>query len=498
MAYDVFICYRHDRPNEEDGNVKTAELIQLKLEKLFPGWSVCLDMNVCKDGRFYNKTFPAIQSCRNFVVMLTDGSLDRCKNEDDWVRREILEAFINPCKVILISPDGEMKKLPEDIPDALSALKDVEITSLGVSEKSFDEQIKTLVRDRFVSGGREADLPKGKVLNIDTDYDCLVKSFGRELIHATVGGNNSIVLPEGRHKMRFVAEGCDSVFEDRVIDTDELRPHDFIEVKLKDRVTKYNDENDGIFKVDGVKFRMVRVEGGRFEMGATAEQGDDASYREKPAHWVELDDYYIGETVVTQELWMAVMKKEPTEYGGWYGGWTDERGRGAEYPAYSVSYDDIVTGFLPELKKKLKEETGIDYDFRLPTEAEWEYAARGGHKKGTRFKFSGSDEINEVAWYEKNSGGKTHPVKEKGKIANELGLYGMSGNVWEWCEDWYGSEYYSKSLVSNPKGPDEGINHVVRGGSWNSLAELCRVSYRNDDTPGRRRNLYGFRLVLCP
>lgn len=492
MAYDVFICYRHDRPNEKDGNVKTAELIQLKLEKLFPGWSVCLDMNVCKDGRFYNKTFPAIQSCRNFVVMLTDGSLDRCKNEDDWVRREILEAFINPCKVILISPDGEMKKLPEDIPDALSALKDVEITSLGVSEKSFDEQIKTLVRDRFVSGGREADLPKGKVLHIETDYDCLVKSFGRDLIHATVGGDNSIVLPEGRHKMKFVAEGYESVFEEKDIDTDDLKSRDFIEVKLKDRVTKYTDENDMEFEVEGVKFKMVRVEGGRFEMGATAEQVDDAWDVEKPFHWVELDGYRIGETVVTQELWKAVMGEEPVANGGW----TDDRGRGADFPAYRVSYDDIVNGFLPELKKRLKEGTGNDYDFRLPTEAEWEYAARGGHKKGTRFKFSGSDNIDDVAWYDKNSGDKTHSVKE-GKAANELGLYGMSGNVWEWCQDWYGRDYYSKSQNPNPKGPDEGTDRVLRGGSWFSLARRCRVSDRSRSAPDFRCSNFGFRLVLC-
>lgn len=494
MDYDVFICYRHDGLNEKDRNVSTAKLIKRELERQFAGCRVFLDQHQCSDWRFQDVILPAIRSCRNFVVMLTDGSLDRCKDEEDWVRREILEAFISPCKVILISADGEMNELPKDMPRELAALEGVEITEIGVKRKSFELEMALLIRRLVVSDNESGGSPKGKVLHIETDYDCLVKSFGRDLIHATVGGDNCIVLPEGRHKMRFVAEGYDGIFEEEVVDTDKLRPHDFIEVKLKDRVTEYRKEKEEYFVVGGVKFRMVRVEGGRFEMGATAEQGDDVFDDEKPAHWVELDGYRIGETVVTQELWMAVMGEEPTENGGW----TDKRGRGATYPAYNVSYDDIVTDFLPELKKRLKEERGIDYDFRLPTEAEWEYAARGGHKKGKRLKYSGSDKIGEVAWYDKNSGWKTHPVKEKGKVANELGLYGMSGNVWEWCEDWYGKDYYSKSPISNPKGPVKGSYRVLRGGSWYVGAESCRVSNRFNLTPDFCYDSYGFRLVLCP
>lgn len=512
MDYDVFISYRHDGLNEKGRNVSTAKLIKRELERQFAGCRVFLDQHQCSDWRFQDEILPAIRSCRNFVVMLTDGSLDRCKDEEDWVRREILEAFISPCKVILISADGEMNELPKDMPRELAALEGVEITEIGVKRKSFELEMALLINRLVVGDNERGGSPKGKVLHIETDYDCLVKSFGRDLIHATVGGDNCIALPEGRHKMKFVAEGYESVFDDMVIDTDELRPHDFIEVKLKDRVSKYkdendeefevcrvdfkdmvtkhNNENDKIFRVGGVKFRMVKVEGGRFEMGATAEQGNDACSDEKPPHMVELDDYYIGETVVTQELWMAVMKKEPTENGGW----TDERGRGADYPAYNVSYGDIVNGFLPELKKRLKEETGIDYDFRLPTEAQWEYAARGGRKNEWK-KYSGGT-IYEVAWYEGNSGGKIHPVK--GKKANELELYDMSGNVWEICEDWYGRKYYRESeffIVSNPKGPDIGPNHVVRGGCWWSPEEGCRVSSRG--CASENFNFCGFRLVLC-
>ncbi len=243
------------------------------------------------------------------------------------------------------------------------------------------------------------------------------------------------------------------------------------------------------FKVNGVEFKMVKVEGGTFEMGATREQGNDAYGGEKPVHKVTLSDYYIGETVVTQELWKAVMKKEPT----WNGGWTDEYGRGAEYPAYRVSYDEIVNVFIPELKKKLKEKTGKDYDFRLPTEAEWEYAARGG-KKSRGYKYSGSKNLNEVAWYGDNSGGKTHPVK--GKKANELGLYDMSGNVREWCNDWYGD--YRAEAQYNPQGPKSGSNRVARGGSWYTSARGCRVSYRDYIIiPSYRGYNLGFRVVLA-
>ena len=130
--------------------------------------------------------------------------------------------------------------------------------------------------------------------------------------------------------------------------------------------------------------------------------------------------------------------------------------------------------------------------FRLPTEAEWEYAARGGNKS-RGYKYSGSNNIDEVAWYECNSGVETHPVK--GKKANELGLYDMSGNVWECCNDWYGE--YSRGAQTNPKGPNNGSYRVLRGGSWCSGERYCRVSDRDSDAPGDRNDVIGFRLVLC-
>ena len=241
--------------------------------------------------------------------------------------------------------------------------------------------------------------------------------------------------------------------------------------------------------VNGVKFNMVKIEGGTFSMGATLEQtnyDDD----EKPVHSVTLSDYYIGETEVTQELWEAVMGSNPS----WFKG-DNQR------PVEMVSWDDCQ-----EFIKELNRLTGKK--FRLPTEAEWEYAARGG-KYSSGYKYSGSNNADEVAWYWRNSGDeylsgdrnsstifanncKTHPVKTK--KANELGLYDMSGNVGEWCNDRYG--YYQSNSQTNPTGPSEGEGRVVRGGSWSCLDWYVRVSYRGGITPDDRYLSYGLRLAL--
>ena len=226
------------------------------------------------------------------------------------------------------------------------------------------------------------------------------------------------------------------------------------------------------FTVKGVSFTMIAVEGGAFKMGATSEQGSDADSDEKPVHHVTLSDYYIGETEVTQELWHAVMGSNPSYF------------KGNKKPVEQVSWNDCQ-----KFITKLNQITGKN--FRLPTEAEWEYAARGG-KNSKGYKYSGSNTLGNVAWYTDNSGSSTHDVKTKS--ANELGIYDMSGNVWEWCQDWYGD--YSSSSQTNPTGPTSGSNRVSRGGGWSRNAEGCRVSHRSSSTPGFRGGNLGFRLCL--
>ena len=228
------------------------------------------------------------------------------------------------------------------------------------------------------------------------------------------------------------------------------------------------------FTVKGISFKMVFVKGGTFTMGGSSEQGSDAYSDEKPAHRVMLSDYYIGQTEVTQALWQAVMGTNPSKF------------KGSNLPVEKVTRNDCQ-----QFIKKLNQLTGRR--FRLPTEAEWEYAARGG-SKSRGYKYSGSNDIGSVAWYPGNSGSKTHSVGQKN--ANELGIYDMSGNVWEWCEDWYDFGYYGKSPSTNPCNNYPTSCRVIRGGSWCIAARFCRVSIRRGYSPGDANDFLGLRLAL--
>ena len=216
---------------------------------------------------------------------------------------------------------------------------------------------------------------------------------------------------------------------------------------------------------------MVYVSGGTFTMGATSEQGSDA-YDEKPTHSVTLSSFYLCKYEVTQVLWKAVMGNNPSRF------------KGNNLPVERVSWYDCQT-FISRLNNL----TGKN--FRLPTEAEWEYAARGGNRS-RGYKYSGSNTLSEVAWFNDNSGSKTHSIGSKSP--NELGLYDMSGNVSEWCSDWDGT--YSSSSQTNPIGPSSGADRVSRGGSWYRNAGCCRSSYRSFSAPGNRSYHLGLRLAL--
>ena len=217
----------------------------------------------------------------------------------------------------------------------------------------------------------------------------------------------------------------------------------------------------------GVNIHMVLVGGGTFQMGL-----DDApTVGEKPAHAVALDDYYIGATEITQGQWRAVMGNNPSHF------------RGDNLPVDGVTWEEAKL-----FCKKLSELSGRHYT--LPTEAQWEYAASGGGQTP----HAGSVNLDEIAWYGVNSGRRTHAVALK--APNVLGIYDMSGNIWEWCSDWYAP--YESADQLNPTGPQLGTERVLRGGSWIIEAEHCRITYRNANVPTARDNNYGFRVVCLP
>lgn len=241
--------------------------------------------------------------------------------------------------------------------------------------------------------------------------------------------------------------------------------------------------NDYVESTLGLNMKMVYVEGGQFQMGATSEQSG-AKSDESPVHSVTLDSYYISATEVTQAQWQAVMGTTIHQQASKAG--DSVRSVGSDYPMYYVSWEE-ARAFCSELSAL----TGKTY--LLPTEAQWEYAARGG-KKSRSSQYSGSYSVDAVAWYKSNSGGRQHPV---GKLrANELGLYDMSGNVWEWCMDWKG--LYSSDAQFNPTGPSSGSDRVLRGGSYLSLAGGYRVASRSGTSPSSRSKILGFRVVCLP
>jgi len=217
---------------------------------------------------------------------------------------------------------------------------------------------------------------------------------------------------------------------------------------------------------------LVFVEGGTFQMGS-----NDGGSDEKPVHTVTVSSFYMGKYEVTQKEWMAIMGSNPSNW------------KGDNLPVENVSWNDVQ-----EFIRRLNEKTGGNY--RLPTEAEWEYAARGGAvgaRRAVPFKYAGSDIADAVAWYSGNSGNKTHSVGQN--QPNELGIYDMSGNVWEWCQDWYSDSYYSGSPGNNPQGPVSGTYRVLRGGSWDYSEGVLRSANRDGGKPGGRNFSLGFRCV---
>lgn len=233
----------------------------------------------------------------------------------------------------------------------------------------------------------------------------------------------------------------------------------------KDLLKTYSNSN--------VSFTMAPVKGGTFIMGAR-DIDNNAYNEEKPPHQVKLSDYYIGQTLVTQELWQMVMGNNPSNW------------KGNQHPVEQVSWNDCQR-FIKLLNNMFHE------NFRMPTEAEWEYAARGG-QLSRGYNYSGGNNLEDVAWFFENSAAASHDVCMK--HSNELGIYDMTGNVSEWCSDWFAAAYYMLSPTDNPPGPSTGSFRVIRGGNYSDRATSCRITCRSFLWPTGKLGTVGFRLAM--
>ena len=464
--YDVFISYRRV------GGKEIARNVQLALQKN-TDWKVFLDLDDLDEGRFDPMIMAAIEEAPTFIVILSSGALDRCAKENDWMRKEILYAHqlgkdIIPLEVDKCYHDDKMSTIPKIVGDVIGTYQFAALDTETLFKKSIEKLI-----DRIRKGGEKIkkDTETGAIIHVVNDYPCWVYHYRKEMLLAKTEEDNVLHLRKGRHLLEFKAVDCPQALETKKLEITDEDVEDMVEVNLKEKVETIKREEEkkarSGFTVDGVEFKMIRVEGG--SMGT----------------------FYIGETQVTQALWQAVMGNNPSSF------------EGLDHPVECVSWNDICgkdgKGTDPNcFLYKLNLNQKMSKNFRLPTEAEWEYAAKGGNKS-KNYTYAGSDDIDKVAWYWKNSGDnylkgsdddwdwrkieknncKTHPVKQLSP--NELGIYDMSGNVWEWCEDQY---------------EPSSSGRVLRGGSWDDYARDCRVSDRRNFDPDIRGSNIGFRLVL--
>ena len=486
--YDVFISYRRV------GGKEIARNVQLALQK-DTNWKVFLDFDDLDEGRFDPKIMAAIEEAPTFIVVLTTGALDCCAKENDWMRKEILYAHqlgkdIIPLEVDKCYHDDKMSTIPKIVGEVIGVYQFAALDT----ETLFRESIEKLII-RIRKGGKKVKkgTESGATIHVVNDYPCWVYHFRKEMLLAKTEEDNVLHLRKGRHLLEFKAVDCPQAIEAKKVEITDEDIEDMVEVSLKEKVEAIQKKaeeqriaeeerkrrkeeeqaKERAFTIGSVSFKMIRVEGGRFQMGSPIND-HNAYVNEKPQHWVTLNDFYIGEVVVTQALWKAVMGNNPSTFFG------------ENNPVENVSWDDCQ-----EFIKTLNSKTG--QQFRLPTEAEWEYAARGGNKsKG--YKYAGGNTIDDVAWFNGNSDFRTHQVKNK--QPNELGLYDMSGNVYEWCLDWYSDTYYEESPSSNPQNITSGLDRILRGSSWINRAKHCRVANRYKYNPLAHDSSIGFRLVL--
>ena len=416
IKYDIFISYRRE------GGLDYARPLKLELEK--HGYNVFLDFDELKDGCFNEKIKTAIDEAPVFVIILSAHALDRCVNDDDWVRQEIEYAISKNRHIVPVNPDLSFEGFPGNTPKQIKEGLGLHQYSDILMGQLFEYSVKKMVSERIAPYVRKKTRSNRKsFLAILLAILVLLLVF-----HYAISAVKTTDVSNIRH-----------------------------------------------FTVNGVEFEMVFVEGGNYCMGEDSIGfGIDAD--EHPVHNVVLSDYYIGKYEITQKQWKAVTGNEPP-CGG-----TD-----ANMPVGKINFYEAH-----EFIEKLNMLTGLNFGF--PTEAQWEYAASGG-KYCTDKLYSGSNNIEEVGWYKNNANGVVRPIGQK--KPNELGIYDMSGNVWEWCGDYYDSTYYRTMKDSvNPQGAKLSPQRTLRGGSVQLDSPYLRNKNREGYDPSANESDYGLRIIL--
>ena len=507
MKYDVFISYRRENGTHQ------ANALRADIQRIRVDYSIFMDTREMKGGDFARKLDRKIRESSNFVIVVSQGCFPHQSPGKDYFLYEIGQAIRMGKNVIPVYYDGMEYK---DIQDYLSWIEDFDkqnaITYHNDDPEGSVNQIisylktrEEILKERLESLSGERETVRKELLLLDksnVESACPVCStphsaamsycgncgykFFDELEKSVAGPDEQLQESERLEKHKEVWRRClggeDNAGLQRALTEarKQLQRSDSQRKELEEQLKAFKDaasapsmgkETLEFPLSDKVSFKMIRVEGGSFLMGSH-DNDSDAFVDEKPQHEVTLSDYYIGETQVTQALWKAVTEMNPLHF------------KGDNMPVVWVSWKGCQ-----DFIKKLNTKTGRT--FRLPTEAEWEFAARGGNKS-RGYRYAGSDDINEVAWYDGNSGDETHPVMQK--KANELGLYDMSGNVWEWCQDRNGK--YGGGKATNPEGSSKGSGRIVRGGGWRNDARRCRLACRGYRRPDFCTSNLGFRLVL--
>lgn len=489
--YDVFISYsRKDYVDEHNNVIPGNEVSKIKEALTEAGITFWFDEERVYSGdEFAKKIVRSIKASKIFVFLSTVNS-----NQSIWTANEIATAHILNKKIVPVRIDKSVyhddvilfisrlshidygnnpEKGRRDLVRSINAY--LEETKATEAKKEADEKRRQKELEHQRKLQEEEKKRQVKKTDIETEIAALesqktkrkkvVLQKEQELKLAQVD------LEACENKITRLQKILQELREPQI--SEHMRMEEERKVAEEKRLDEEANAKERVFTVGNVEFKMIRVDGGRFLMGAP-NNDHDAYLNEKPQHWIKLSDFYIGETTVTQALWKAVMGNNPSSF------------HGDNNPVDSVKWDDCQT-FIKILNEKTNQR------FRLPTEAEWEFAASGGNmSKGCRF--AGGNSIDEVAWFNGNSDFKTHQVKNK--RPNELGLYDMSGNVYERCLDWYSDSYYEESPIDNPVNHISSSSRVLRGGSWLNRAKHCRVTDRYKYDPSVSDGSIGFRLVL--